>query len=265
MSKFNNFFSNINVCGDFKEAKAKAKYSGEKYISPCTSATWFESITKIPCRLREFGCFVTHSFKKSWKLRFITFFFIILMIVNAGMIYYEQYNVENNKESVLTNTLYLTTTQITTIGYGDVTPQTHVAKIISSLVHLVVMFITYSMAEEFGYVTVARAKQTEEIENNIKKDLEPISIGITPAVREAIKNNIVKKMSLEGNNNNIVDAVCAARTINHVENNVSKAATAWRDKAARKNATVAVESVEEAKKNDSDVDYLNLNNETINK
>jgi len=224
MNSFSNYFKKIDVCKDFKEAKSKAKYTDSKYISPCDNGEKgvFAFFKRIPCKLREFGCFISHSFSKSWKLRFITFFIIILYCINLGLIKEGHCNVKDSGDSIFTDSFYLTTTQITTIGYGDVTPQTYVAKIIFSFVHMVVLFLTYSLAEEFGYVTVARSKQTEEIKENVKKDLAPIKVEMTPEIKQTIRNNIIQRMSAPDNRLNFMQTAQIAQSAQQAENNASR-------------------------------------------
>ncbi len=226
MNGFSNYFKKIDVCGDFKEAKLKAKYSDNDYKSPCDGGDKgvFAFIKRIPCKLREFGCFLSHSFSKSWKLRFITIFIILLFCLNAYLISAKHYNVKDTGESVAMDSIYLTTTQVTTIGYGDIIPQTYTAKMVSSIVHIVVMFLAYSLAEEFGYVTVARSKQTEEIKENVKKDLAPIKVELTPEIKESIRNNMIQRMSAPENKITFGETAKMEQSIKNTENNVSDAA-----------------------------------------
>lgn len=223
MNNFSNYFKKIDVCEDFKEAKLKAKYEDEPYKSPCDSGEKgvLAFIKRIPCKIREFGCFLSHSFSKSWKLRFITIFIILLFCLNAYLISKKHYNVKDTGESVAMDSIYLTTTQVTTIGYGDIIPQTYTAKMVSSIVHIVVMFLAYSLAEEFGYVTVARSKQTEEIKENVKKDLAPIKVELTPEIKEKIRNNIVQRMSAPENKMSFDQTAKANQTIHNAQEHVS--------------------------------------------
>lgn len=221
MVNYSNFFSKMDVCGDFKEAKEKARELEEPYVTPCKSDSWLGVFGKIPCRLREFTCFVSHSYKKSWKLRFITLFIIILFCINCYLIQTNQVTAGSNESGVALNSFYFTTTQLSSVGFGDWTPRTSLAKWSMSIANILVMVIAYSVVEEFGYVTVARANQTKEIENNVKRDLGPVAVGITPEVREVIKDNIIKKMSLEGPQCTLSQVVNLNKSIDNIGNNVA--------------------------------------------
>jgi hypothetical protein len=126
--------------------------------------------------------------KTSWKVQFVLGLLIILFSLNCYLIYAGHYNVTSSGSGVLTNSIYLTTTQITTIGYGDVIPTTYVAKLVSSGVHVLIMFLTYGLFEEFGVITLARSKQSERIEENIKQELKPLSniLQLSPELVETI-------------------------------------------------------------------------------
>jgi hypothetical protein len=225
MSGLTNYFKNLNVCEDFKNAKLKAKENGIKYVSPCEiekNSGFLAYVKNIPFRLREFGCFMSHSFKKSWKLRFITLFLIILYCVNYYLIQSNQITSSNKEGGNAINTLYFTTTQVSSVGFGDWTPATGFAKLISSLANILIIFTAYSIVEEFGYVTVARAKQTEDIKKNIKEDLAPLHFGLSPEIQKTIKDNIVKKLSTV-EPVNITDIIKTANTINKTERGVNRA------------------------------------------
>jgi hypothetical protein len=220
MVNYSNFFSKMDVCGDFKEAKALAREMEEPYVTPCKSDSWLGVFGKIPCRLREFTCFVSNSYKKSWKLRFITLFIIILFCMNCYLIHTGQVTANNMDGGVGLNSLYFTTTQLSSVGFGDWTPSSNLAKWSVSIANILVMVIAYSVVEEFGYVTVARSNQTAEIEKNVKRDLGPVAVGMTPEVREVIKENIIQKMSLESPQRSLGQIVNANKSIDSIGDKV---------------------------------------------
>jgi len=232
------YFNSINVCGEFSDARAAAAMGKFSYISRCDTSgkPLLEKIKSIPCKIKEGLCFVKSSFSKSWKLQFITFFIIVLYVINLGMIMGGHYNVKDSKDTSFTDSFYLTTTQITTIGYGDVIPQTYAAKIVSSFVHLIVMFLTYSLAEEFGAVTIARKNQSDEIKQNLKKEIEPVNrmLSISPELEEDIRRQIQKR--IPGGIRTMEDAVKADDFVRRVSKRVASVG----DKAPskRKNARV---------------------------
>ncbi len=122
----------------------------------------------------------------SWKIKLIIVFGLILLICNIALISTNHYNVNHEGMSVATNAMYLTTTQMTTIGYGDVIPQTEAAKWFSSFAHLVILFLTLGLAEEFGAITVARHNQTKKIESEIKKEFRPVHRKLTAMSKELV-------------------------------------------------------------------------------
>jgi len=126
-------------------------------------------------------------------------FTIFLLILNYAMIREGHYNVTSEGESAFINSIYLSTTQLTTIGYGDVIPNSNLAKIFSTCVHFVILFITLGLAEEFGAVTVARDNQISQIRNEISKDLDPIKqkLNISEELMSVI-DNVVSQEFPEG-------------------------------------------------------------------
>jgi hypothetical protein len=192
MSSTVDYFKNIKVSNIFTK---KVKDINEISVkADCKSKTWLGVIPKIPCKLKEFGSFVFTSYANSWKLRFITLFLIILVCMNYYLIYTNQISSTNLEGGMFINSVYFTTTQLSSVGFGDWTPSTGFAKMTTSLANILVMFIAYSMAEEFGYMTVARINQSEQIEKNIKKEFEPIRKSLTPEVIQSIRA-VVKESS----------------------------------------------------------------------
>ena len=185
-----NYFKNIKVDNNF--TKKENNLSEPMEYNNCKSKTWLGTIPKIPCKLKQFGSFVFTSYANSWKLQFITLFLIILVCMNYYLIYSNQISSSNLEGGMFINSVYFTTTQLSSVGFGDWTPSTGFAKMTTSLANVLVMFIAYSMAEEFGYMTVARLKQSEQIENNIKKEFEPVRKSLTPEVVQAIRQ-VVKE------------------------------------------------------------------------
>lgn len=105
----------------------------------------------------NFGGFfvnVWKSFKKSGKLQFLLICVIMFVIINLILIYHGHMNncdssYKNFKNSLL-NSFYFSTTQLTTIGYGDITPNTFTAKWWLLAEHFVVLFLALGLATEFG-------------------------------------------------------------------------------------------------------------------
>lgn len=114
--------------------------------------------------------------KSSWKIKSSLFFILSLLIINVILMYYGQFSVrpESVKE-IVGNSFYLTTTQLSTIGYGDITPVSQIARIVTSIAHLAVIFITFSIVEEFGAISVAKKLSEERhiiyANNDLMKEL----------------------------------------------------------------------------------------------
>lgn len=97
------------------------------------------------------------------RVQFILLFLLSLMVINIILIYYDQFNIpSDNTASSISNGIYFTTTQFATIGYGDISPKTTIAKMFSSFVHLTILCIAINFAEEFIYY-----------EKKIKKSFKP--------------------------------------------------------------------------------------------
>lgn len=189
MSSTTDYFKNIKVENIF------VKKEDVQPLDPnsCKSKTWLGSPLKIPCKLKQFGSFVFNAYSNSWKLRFITLFLIILVCMNYYLIYTNQISSANLEGGMFINSVYFTTTQLSSVGFGDWTPSTGFAKMTTSLANVLVMFIAYSMAEEFGYMTVARLNQSEQIEKNIKKEFDPVRKTLTPEVMSDIREVVNKE------------------------------------------------------------------------
>jgi Ion channel len=227
MSSPADYFKNIKVENIF------VKKEDVQTLDPnsCKSKTWLGSIPKIPCKLKQFGSFVFNAYSNSWKLRFITLFLIILVCMNYYLIYTNQISSANLEGGMFINSVYFTTTQLSSVGFGDWTPSTGFAKMTTSLANVLVMFIAYSMAEEFGYMTVARLNQSEQIEKNIKKELEPIKITLTPEVKQDIKKSV--ENYIPNIINNIKDDSYMEKKVTGVSNKVEEAVNKFK---TRKNA-----------------------------
>jgi hypothetical protein len=153
--------------------------------------------------------------------------------MNYYLIYTNQITSANLEGGMFINSVYFTTTQLSSVGFGDWTPSTGFAKMTTSLANVLVMFIAYSMAEEFGYMTVARLNQSEQIEKNIKKELEPIKITLTPEVKQDIKKSVEKY--IPNIINNIKDDSYMEKKVTGVSNKVEEAVNKFK---TRKNAII---------------------------
>jgi len=126
--------------------------------------------------------------KTSWKVQFVLGLLIILFSLNCYMISAGHYIIAAEGSSIPVNSIYLTTTQISTVGFGDITCRTSAAKLVSSSVYALIMFLAFGLSEEFGIVTLARSRQSEKIKEDIKQELEPLSkiLQISPELEEKI-------------------------------------------------------------------------------
>lgn len=110
------------------------------------------------------------SFFRSSFLWSIVIFFIIILIINLILIGTGHFDSEpedgtkkpkRSADSILIDGIYFTTTQFSTVGYGDITPKTNVAKIMASLCHFLIIAISLKLISEFGIMTSI----DKEIEN----------------------------------------------------------------------------------------------------
>lgn len=108
--------------------------------------------------------------KKTWnengRVKFIVIAIMILIIMNTILISTEQFNItEDIRDSMaVTNGIYFTTTQFATVGYGDITPKTGIAKWCASLSHIVIFAIAINLASEFGVKTAMERHLEEAVE-----------------------------------------------------------------------------------------------------
>ncbi len=152
-----------------------------------------DSIKRIPSSIKNLLYLVKDSYSSSWKLQLILKTFLLLFFINVVLMFIgTHYEVRNNPEDVFTNGFYLTTTQLTTIGYGDITPKSNLAKMITSAAHLVVLYIAYNLAEEFGAISKIVYQQEKLMQDNFRP-LEK-KLAITPEFKdEVMKNHAIGK------------------------------------------------------------------------
>ena len=141
----------------------------------------------------------TLRFLQKSYIRTIFIFFVIILIVNLILIGNGHFDAEPDDGSVkfertVNNTLvdgfYFTTTQFSTIGYGDVTPKTNISKGISSLFHIVIIALTLKLFSEIG------------IMNKIDKDVENTTMIVenTPEgqkIRKTLAYDSAQKIAAE--------------------------------------------------------------------
>lgn len=128
--------------------------------------------------------------QKTWysdKMRFLIIFMMMLCVINFMLIYFGCMNISSSiilgndpnrpdRPSTLSriassvgNGIYLSTTQLTTMGYGDVTPTNTIGKTCVSIVHLVIAFIAFNLAVEYG----ASNTQTDMITSAVTAAIHP--------------------------------------------------------------------------------------------
>ncbi len=216
--------SSLAAMNKFGSASSRESPSGPPNPEEHVPSTGFFGSLKDGLRIIKKGIF------GSWKIKMIIVFGLILLICNIALISTDQYNVTSEGASVATNAMYLTTTQMTTIGYGDVIPQTETAKWFSSFAHLVILFLSLGLAEEFGAITVARQNQTRKIENEIKKEFRPVHRKLTVMSKELMcdiekmaQKDLEDKLKEKGNRLSISDVANVDRIIRKKENAVMNA------------------------------------------
>ena len=113
------------------------------------------------------GCF-----RRSKKLKFLLYFLTALLIINFALLITNQMTCnagspagDIGKSAV--DSVYLSTTQITTIGYGDICSRTAAAKLVTSIIHVFVMFLGLGLAVEFGAETALE----NMIQNTVDKGI----------------------------------------------------------------------------------------------
>lgn len=182
---------------------------------------------------------VCNRIKKTWnengRVKFIVIAIMILIIMNTILISTEQFNItEDIKDSMaVTNGVYFTTTQFATVGYGDITPKTGIAKWCASLSHLVIFAIAVNLASEFGVKTAMERHLEEAVEmekmitgmKNIehKRQLELISADAEKQKMVAEKRELDAqraKEELERKSNKVKEE--AERKLNMLQRELNK-------------------------------------------
>lgn len=146
---------------------------------------------------------------KYFKL--FTIAIIIIFVVNLILVYNGHFYSDDDQNTKTTNdkvsdTIYLTTTQISTIGYGDLTAKTNVAKIITSVAHLAIIVLTYNLISEIQpmrkfEVSVDETKKITESEMTHKIEKKyyiPHNLPNNRKIEEYQK--VIDILDKEGNN-----------------------------------------------------------------
>lgn len=111
---------------------------------------------------------IINTFKTNGRVQCILAMVILLTIINILLFYYDQFTLSSsNTSSSILNGVYFTSTQFSTVGYGDICPKTTLAKVLASTFQFIIVFISLNIATEFG---VASALQ-KNIENDIKRNV----------------------------------------------------------------------------------------------
>ena len=109
--------------------------------------------------------YVGNTIANSGYIITIIMFFLIVIIVNTALFkngHFGDDYVNQDLKSLVNESFYYTTTQFSTVGYGDISPKTGVSKFITGFFHFMIIFITYKLSSEFGIMTHA----DKEIENS---------------------------------------------------------------------------------------------------
>ncbi len=113
------------------------------------------------------------EFLQAKYVRTIFIFFIIILTINLILIFNGHFDSEpaegeekfkRTVENTFVDGVYFTTTQMSTIGYGDITAKTDTAKYICSLVHIFIIAVSLKLFSEFGIMNII----DKEIENTNK-------------------------------------------------------------------------------------------------
>lgn len=127
------------------------------------------------------------KFFKNHYVKTILIFFTIILIINLFLIWFGHFDAEpaDGEEkfkrttwNTVVDSVYFTTTQLSTIGYGDITAKTTTAKNVCSLVHVFIIIISLKLFSEIGFMSKADKDLLKVAQRTAKKD------GITLATNE---------------------------------------------------------------------------------
>ncbi|MEM0991708.1 MAG: ion transporter [Bacteroidota bacterium] len=97
------------------------------------------------------------------KISVFLFFIIIVVTIIGAIMYLVEGNYENSSFTSIPKSVYWAIVTLTTVGYGDITPTTHLGQFLSA----VVMILGYAIiAVPTGIVSAEIIEQTKEIQNN---------------------------------------------------------------------------------------------------
>ncbi len=148
----------------------------------CKHLPFFE---RVKCKTKRLATIIYRGFHASSYLKTIIIFLLIILMVNSYLIYkghFDSDGLETDYKTAMTDGIYFTTTQFTTIGHGYMGPKTKIGKIITSIIHIMVLFISLKLATEFGFLNNAE----KIMERNFK---EGRSSSVMPIDMTEYKNN----------------------------------------------------------------------------
>lgn len=142
------------------------------------------------------------SFKQSGKLQFLLALIVLLVIMNSFLIYHDHMKVDNgvdpqhNVSDSFANSVYLTTTQISTVGYGDVCAKTTLAKYLTSAAHMCILFLGLGLAMEFGANTVINRIVEDSVRQANLRTLDIVAPTLTVDITDALNRTHRSSTSL---------------------------------------------------------------------
>ena len=133
---------------------------------------------------------IYNTFLTNGKVQFIFVVLILLLIVNTILFHNDHFTTpaSDSISSNIINGFYFTSTQFSTVGYGDISPKTHLAKFVCTVAQFIIVFLSLNIANEFGVPTPTERKLAADIDKVVQK-----SCSITPELKNDIVQSIVQK------------------------------------------------------------------------
>lgn len=141
----------------------------------------------------------TNKFSRYYRL-FITVI-IIILIINIILFFtnnfYDKGIIETKTNGdILLDSLYYTTTELSTIGYGDFYPKTNIGKIFVSLSHIGILVLGYNILSEF--FPMRKFEAAVDNTENLAEERNKLELALAnPNIKE--NQEIIKRMTLISN------------------------------------------------------------------
>lgn len=146
--------------------------------------------------------YVFNTIYKSSYIRAILIFFTIILLINLILLFTGHLGSDKTELSFIDKIIecfYYTSTQFSTIGYGDISPVTPFGKVVTSGMHVIVIFITLRLASEFGIMPMVDEDAVNQSNVERRKGIEETELAQQLYKRQRDSQIQIRRNDSDGN------------------------------------------------------------------